>query len=165
MKKSIGSVFLAFVFLTVLLSGCAPASTPVPPTSIPVPIPTNSSSSVSNNPSVSFFNEWVNVDSQSGSITRVSIQAKDGGTYINMFGSCHPTDCNFREGNPVPVVSYNYDSEASILHVEWTMSFAVLTQQLSLVSTDGQLKVTTHTHFTDNSGRLDYDSVDYFTRQ
>ena len=37
MKKSIGSVFLAFVFLTVLLSGCAPASTPVPPTLISIP--------------------------------------------------------------------------------------------------------------------------------
>jgi hypothetical protein len=37
MKKSIGSVFLAFVFLTVLLSGCAPASTPVPPTLISTP--------------------------------------------------------------------------------------------------------------------------------
>lgn len=33
MKKSIRSVFLAFVVLTVLLIGCAPASTPVPPTS------------------------------------------------------------------------------------------------------------------------------------
>lgn len=40
MKKSIQSVFLAFVFLTVLLSGCAPASTPVPPTSTPPPLPT-----------------------------------------------------------------------------------------------------------------------------
>ena len=39
MKKSIGSVFLAFVFLTVLLSGCAPASTPVPPTLMPTSIP------------------------------------------------------------------------------------------------------------------------------
>ena len=37
MKKSIGSVFLAFVFLTVLLSGCAPAPTPVPPTLISTP--------------------------------------------------------------------------------------------------------------------------------
>jgi len=36
MKKSIGLVFLTFVFLTVLLSGCAPASTPVP---TPTPIP------------------------------------------------------------------------------------------------------------------------------
>ncbi|WKZ34292.1 MAG: glycoside hydrolase family 99-like domain-containing protein [Anaerolineales bacterium] len=31
MEKSIQSVFLAFVLLTVLLSGCAPASTPIPP--------------------------------------------------------------------------------------------------------------------------------------
>jgi hypothetical protein len=40
MKKSIGLVFFAFVFLTVLLSGCASASTPVPPTFTPAP-PTN----------------------------------------------------------------------------------------------------------------------------
>jgi len=37
MKKSIQPVFFAFVLLTVLLSGCAPVSTPVPPTSSPVP--------------------------------------------------------------------------------------------------------------------------------
>jgi uncharacterized delta-60 repeat protein len=37
MKKSIGSVFLAFMFLIILLSGCAPASTPVPPTLTPLP--------------------------------------------------------------------------------------------------------------------------------
>lgn len=40
MKKSIQSVFLAFVMLTVLLSGCAPASTPVPPTFTPEPTAT-----------------------------------------------------------------------------------------------------------------------------
>ncbi|HXQ36596.1 MAG TPA: hypothetical protein VN843_21465 [Anaerolineales bacterium] len=37
MKKSIGSVFLAFVFLAILVSGCAPAPTPVPSTSTPLP--------------------------------------------------------------------------------------------------------------------------------
>jgi len=36
MKKSIGSVFLALVFLTVLLSDCAPASTPLTPWSLVV---------------------------------------------------------------------------------------------------------------------------------
>lgn len=36
MKKSIQSVVLTFMFLAVLLSGCAPASTPVP---TPTPIP------------------------------------------------------------------------------------------------------------------------------
>ncbi len=40
MKKSIGSIFLVFVFLTVLLSGCAPASTPAPPTITPKPTST-----------------------------------------------------------------------------------------------------------------------------
>jgi hypothetical protein len=37
MNKSIGSVFLAVVLLTILLSGCAPASTPVPLTAEPTP--------------------------------------------------------------------------------------------------------------------------------
>lgn len=36
MKESIGSVSLVLAFLTVLLSGCAPASTPVPSTTTPI---------------------------------------------------------------------------------------------------------------------------------
>jgi hypothetical protein len=37
MKKSIQLVFLVFVILAVLLGGCAPASTPIPPTFTPEP--------------------------------------------------------------------------------------------------------------------------------
>jgi len=39
MKKSMLSVFLALVFVVVVVSGCAPTSTPVPPTDTPSPIP------------------------------------------------------------------------------------------------------------------------------
>ena len=39
MKKSIGSILLAIVLLTVLLSGCASAPTSVQPTFTPLPIP------------------------------------------------------------------------------------------------------------------------------
>lgn len=39
MKKTIGSVFLGFMFLAILLSGCASASTPIPPTLTFTPIP------------------------------------------------------------------------------------------------------------------------------
>ncbi len=39
MKKSIQSGCLAFVFLIIMLSGCAPASTPVPPTATYTPVP------------------------------------------------------------------------------------------------------------------------------
>ena len=45
MNKSTGSIFFAFVFLAVLVSGCAPAPTPIPSTSTPLPtntsLPTN----------------------------------------------------------------------------------------------------------------------------
>jgi hypothetical protein len=129
----------------------------------PVTFPSNTGE-ISNNPPVTYFNEWVNVDSQTDNIKRVSIESKDGGTYINMFGACSPTDCNLREYSPAPVVNYNYDSETGILHIEWIFDFQTMTQELTLTP-DGQLKVTTHEHFTDNSGRLDYDSVNYFTRQ
>jgi hypothetical protein len=39
MKKSIKSVVFVLIFLTVLLSSCAPAPTPIPPTFTPSPIP------------------------------------------------------------------------------------------------------------------------------
>ena len=39
MKNPIRSIFLIFVLLTVLLSGCAPAPPPIPPTFTPSPIP------------------------------------------------------------------------------------------------------------------------------
>jgi len=41
MKKSMQSMFFAFVIFAVLLSGCVPASTPIPPTSTPLPLPTD----------------------------------------------------------------------------------------------------------------------------
>ncbi len=143
-----------------------PSQSSQPPAAISTePIsPSSPPNNVSNNPPVTFFNEWVNIDSQTDNLKRVSIQAKDGGAYINMFGACSPTDCNFREYSPAPVVTYNYDSATEILHAEWVFDFETMTQELT-ITPDGQLKVTTHEHFTDNSGRLDYDSVNYFTRQ
>jgi len=38
MKKSIGTVFITFVFLSVLLSACAPAATSIPPTPTSTPV-------------------------------------------------------------------------------------------------------------------------------
>jgi len=120
--------------------------------------------STSNNPPVEFFNEWVNINPQTDNIKRISIQAKDGGTYLNMFGACSPTDCNFREYLPAPGVNYNYDSETGILHVEWVFDFQTMLQELTITSEE-QLRVKTFNHFTDNSGRADFEMVDYFTRQ
>jgi urease beta subunit len=51
----------------------------------------------------------------------------------------------------------------SVLLATWDEKFAIKTQELRPLS-DGSLQVTTHTHFTDNSGRLDYDSKDIFAK-
>lgn len=150
------------VMIVVTATSNEPGS--VPSTNQVVPSSPNTIPNVSNNPPVVFFNEWVNVDPQSKTIKQVSIQAIDDGTYVNMIGSCSPTDCNFREESPTVVVNYNYDSEAEILYVEWVFDFQVMTQELT-ITPDNQLRVKTFTHFTDDSGRADFEMVDYFTRQ
>jgi DNA-binding CsgD family transcriptional regulator len=116
------------------------------------------------NPPAEYFSEWVNVDLETANMTQVSIQMKDGATYINMFGACQPTDCNFREYSPTPIVDYNYDAQSEILNVKWTFDFETLTQELTITS-DGLLKVTTQNHYLDNSGRIDFKTVEYFTRR
>lgn len=119
---------------------------------------------VSNNPPTDFFSEWVNVDLATANMARVSIQMKDGEAHINMFGVCQPTDCNFLEYSPIPTVDFNYDAKSGILNVMWIFDFATLVQELTITS-DGQLKVITQNSYLDNSGRLDFQTVEYFTRQ
>jgi GH35 family endo-1,4-beta-xylanase len=50
MNKTIRSIFLLFALLTVVLSGCSPASTPVPSTFAPSPIPPTFSATISTAP-------------------------------------------------------------------------------------------------------------------
>lgn len=121
---------------------------------------------VSINPPAEFSGEWTNVDLKTANIARVSIQAMEGGTYtyINMFGVCLPTDCDFRKYLPTPVVNYNYDVATGTLNVKWTFDFETLTQELIFTS-DGQLKITTQNHYLDNSGRVDFKTVEFFSRQ
>ena len=52
MKKTIRSIFLVFALLTVVLSGCSPASTPVPSTFTPSPIPPTFSAPLTTTPTI-----------------------------------------------------------------------------------------------------------------
>jgi len=110
-----------------------------------------------------FYGEWKNANLKNPDITRVAIQSEDGRIYINMFGACQPTDCNWLEFSPTPTVIYNYDSMTGILNVRWTFDFIQTTQELTLTP-DGQLKVMTKGHYLDNSGRTDYETVEYFIK-
>ena len=64
MKKSIELAFLVFVLLTVLLSGCAPAPTPVPPTFTPSPIPSTFTPEATATPTLTLECSLVKVDIQ-----------------------------------------------------------------------------------------------------
>ncbi|MBL8076811.1 MAG: LysM peptidoglycan-binding domain-containing protein [Anaerolineales bacterium] len=119
---------------------------------------------ISNNPPEDFLGEWVAPDLNTANLARVSIQMQGEETYINMFGNCQPTECNFREYSPATTVDYNYDSRSGILHVTWIFDFVAMTQELTITS-DGQLKVVTQNNYLDDSGRADFGMEEYFTRQ
>ena len=106
-----------------------------------------------------FSGAWVAEDVQTRSITRVEIRARWPGLEIRMWGKCAPVDCDW--GRPASYVSDRIS--AGELQVTWRPHFAEKRQDLRLLD-DGRLEVVTRTHFTDRSGRKDYDGRDYFRR-
>lgn len=118
----------------------------------------------SNDPPSEFLGEWVNVDLATANMARVAISLENGEVRINMFGVCQPTECNFLEYSPTPTMDFTYDVNAAVLNVMWVFDFEILTQELTITS-DGQLKVVTQNHYLDNSGREDFKTVEYFSRE
>lgn len=83
MKKSAQSVFLVFVALTVLLNGCVPASTPIPPTFTPSPILPTATTTPMPEGKI-FFDDF---SSQTNTNTKwyESGKIKDGEIYPNLY--------------------------------------------------------------------------------
>lgn len=106
-----------------------------------------------------FYGFWVNEDTDTPSITKIDIQKIGDSIYVHMWGKCYPTDCDW--GAETTDIS---DAVDGILNITWDHGFAIRTQDLILLS-DGRLKVITFTHFTDNSGRPDYESTGYFIKE
>lgn len=103
-----------------------------------------------------FVGGWRNEDVNTRSITRVEVTSAADALFVHMWGKCHPQDCDW--GQNTADVS---EATKGILKVTWVLSFATRTQQITILP-DGRMQVAGHTHFTDNSGRQDRDSVDHF---
>lgn len=143
MKKLLLSL-MVLVLSIVLLTGCNGVTPELPPETPFEP---------------EFIGWWVNVDTNTNSITQVQIEEEieDGKTLIvHIWGRCYPVDCYWG----YQTVSYS-DALDGIIEIIWLPGFAEKTQELKLLP-DDSLQVTTLVHFIDNSGRPDYETVDYF---
>lgn len=106
-----------------------------------------------------FYGFWVNKNTSKPSITKVDIDKVGNIMLVRIWGKCHPTDCDW--GIETTDIS---DASDGTLNLVWDQGFAIKTQELILLS-DERLKVKTFCHFTDNSGRTDYKSTEYFIKE
>ena len=151
---------------TVALSGSTPVSPAV--TTNYILAATNSAGSVTATATLlvnPFLGYWINEDPNTNSITKIDIQENNNLLEIYMWGKCHPTDCDWAamnnpEGPAITTVDDAYDG---VLNIVWYPDFAIETQEITYLGGD-RLEVYTFTHFTDNSGRLDYERYDYFIK-
>ncbi len=109
--------------------------------------------------SVVFISLLALEDPDTRGITRVAIRTDGRTLFVHMWGSCTPTDCDW--GETTTAVA---DAQDGALSLRWTFSFKVDTQTLTVLA-DGRLRVRGHTHFTDNSGRADYDYTYFYRKQ
>jgi hypothetical protein len=106
-----------------------------------------------------FFGRWANEDPKTGGWTRIEIRADDADLYVQLWGSCQPTDCNAGEW-PVPIC----DSDDRALRLQIDHGHAIRKMDLTLLS-DHRMSVRTQTRFVDNSGRPDQDTTDTFVKR
>lgn len=106
-----------------------------------------------------FVGDWLNVNAKTDGITRVEIKSRQGKLHLQMWGQCHPTDCDWgTQATP------NADSDDGELKIKWDHGFSTKTQSVVLLA-DGRLRVSGRTHFTDSSGRPDYDFTYFFKKK
>lgn len=108
-----------------------------------------------------YLGGWVNRNENTRSITHAEIKLEKGGIAVQMWGKCHPHDCDW---GMVTATVNDPDAEGPSLQVIWEQGFCARIQTLRL-NNEGMLTVETHTHYTDKSGRKDSVLTEYFIRQ
>lgn len=107
----------------------------------------------------SFAGLWININKETPGITRAKVKRRVNNLFLQLWGRCHPKDCDWGQ---LKIAAR--DVRDGTMDAVWRTSFSVKTQKLILESRS-ELRIETHVHFTDKSGRPDYKSVDYFKRK
>jgi hypothetical protein len=103
-----------------------------------------------------FVGTWVNSDPNTRSVPQVTLEPASSTTVtLHVWGACSPSWCDW--GTTTASLANGE------LRATYTQSFAVKT--VRLYRSGAQLVVLIHTHFTDNSGRADYDSTNAMNKK
>ncbi|MBW4575022.1 MAG: hypothetical protein KME08_07030 [Aphanothece sp. CMT-3BRIN-NPC111] len=111
-----------------------------------------------------FVGTWVNKNPNTNSITRFVIQPTGSDTLkIQVFGKCHPSDCDW---GSTSIVTYGVNVQDPSGHYatgSYNKGFANSLLALSYAGEEVMLQ--NFTQFLDNSDRQNYYSREYFKRQ
>jgi hypothetical protein len=111
-----------------------------------------------------FLGQWRNVDPWTNGITRISVTAAGPlRLFVRVWGECHPADCDWG-ARPAHAYTLGVNStEIRTLTANFNAGFAddiVILRR----APSGQLSFEVLTHFTDRSGRRDYDQSGRLSR-
>jgi hypothetical protein len=111
-----------------------------------------------------FVGTWVNKDANTRGITRLVITSAGGNKLnIQVFGKCHPQDCDWGKTSLVTYGLNVQDTNHSYASANYNKSFA--NSFLTLGHSGNQIMLQGYTQFLDNSNRQNYYSRDYFQKQ
>lgn len=113
-----------------------------------------------------FVGTWVNTNSNTRGITRFVVKSTGSNTVnVQVFGKCHPTDCDWGTTKMVTYGSNVQDKDHKFATANYNPGFSstLLTFNLNL-GNKKEITLQSFTQFLDNSGRQNYSSVEYFKR-
>ena len=111
-----------------------------------------------------FEGNWVNVDQNTGGISRLEISGTANNVRVHAWGACTPTDCDWGEVDGYaygPNVSANLTDSAEAISAVFGASFKE-TIVILRFSDRSHLQAEVFDRFTDQSGRSSYFSLDTF---
>lgn len=112
--------------------------------------------------SIPLVGTWMNCDHATRSLVRVMLAANGNEITVHAFGACSPNPCDWGQVNGTIFADNVATTPAVAFTAAYTFAFKVTTITGHLYN--GALFVETFNHFTDNSGRADYYSLDIMTK-
>lgn len=112
-----------------------------------------------------FVGTWVNTNPNTRSTTRLVITS-DGSNALNiqLFGKCHPTDCDWGRTTLVTYGGSASDADHHFATANYNLGFAKTLCTLSLLE-GNQISLQRFTQFLDGSQRQNYSLQEAFKRQ